>query len=178
MLAAILTVTPARNICSVKAGSPVFEDASNAAAEVAHCKGAASCICSIADETIAARLLTEYGAIFAADKNVVVAYRCIFENDEQVAEYQKKMPISRETMGGVTIELQKPAMDALLAARAEAAELGLSISPLDGSIAARRSYSDTVRIWNSRFLKALDHWSQQGKILSEDAADGEGRERS
>ncbi|MDX6575789.1 MAG: hypothetical protein QOE96_1742, partial [Blastocatellia bacterium] len=30
--------------------------------------------------------------------------------------------------------------------------------------AARRSYADTVRLWNSRFLPALVHWTDAGRL--------------
>ena len=47
---------------------------------------------------------------------------------------------------------------------------GLDITPRDGAEAARRSYADTVRLWNSRFLPALVHWTGLGR-LSEETAD-------
>jgi hypothetical protein len=46
----------------------------------------------------------------------------------------------------------------------------LDITPRDGAEAARRSYADTVRLWNSRFLPALQHWTKMGR-LSESEAD-------
>jgi len=67
------------------------------------------------------------------------------------------------------IELQPAAMTALLKARAKARAAGLDISPRDGAEAARRSYADTVRLWNSRFLPALDHWKSIGRLSQEDA---------
>jgi hypothetical protein len=59
-------------------------------------------------------------------------------------------------------------MNALTAARAEASKLGLNITPLDGSIAARRTYADTVRIWNSRFDPAIKFWIAHRRISSEE----------
>src|SRR5581483_1467361 len=46
---------------------------------------------------------------------------------------------------------------------------GLDITPRDGAEAARRSYADTVRLWNSRFLPALDHWTKAGRLKIGDA---------
>jgi hypothetical protein len=69
----------------------------------------------------------------------------------------------------VTIELQEAALGALLKAADEASARGLRITPLDGPIAARRSYYDTLRLWYSRFSPALDHWVAAGRILPEDA---------
>ena len=40
---------------------------------------------------------------------------------------------------------------------------------LDGPIAGKRIYSDTTRIWNSRFFPALDNWVWKGKITREEA---------
>ncbi len=128
-----------------------------------------TCICSIADESIAWRLLSEYGSIFVAADAVRVPSHCIFENEKQVTEFQSSSRSSSEIMSGVTIELQDEAMTALLNAQAEARRIGLRITPLDGSIAGKRSYSDTIRIWNSRYLRALDHWVRRGKISPEEA---------
>src|SRR3977135_1403158 len=49
-------------------------------------------------------------------------------------------------------------------ARAVSGAEGLEISPRDGTEAARRSYADTVRLWNSRFLPALDHWTRTTRL--------------
>ncbi len=114
-------------------------------------------------------LLSLYGSVFAASEAVRLPSRCIFENDLQVSEYQRQMRQASEEMDGVTIELQATAMASLIAARAEATKLKLRITPLDGSIAGRRSYSDTVRIWNSRYLRALDHWVRRGRITAKEA---------
>jgi hypothetical protein len=60
-------------------------------------------------------------------------------------------------------------MTALLEARAAAQSENLEITPRDGAEAARRSYADTVRLWNSRFLPALDHWTKVGRLTESDA---------
>ena len=62
------------------------------------------------------------------------------------------------------IELQPAAMKALLQARAAARGNGLDITPRDGAEAARRNYADTLRLWNSRFLPALDYWTSAGRL--------------
>ncbi|MEO7674566.1 MAG: hypothetical protein ABIU09_10885 [Pyrinomonadaceae bacterium] len=133
------------------------------------CKKSAACICSIAEEAVASRLLSEYGALFAAIETVKLPGRCIFENGSQVTEFQKGTRSRSEILSGVTVELQEEAMLALLSARFDAGKIGLQITPLDGSIAGKRTYSDTVRIWNSRYFKALDHWNRLGKISNDDA---------
>lgn len=133
------------------------------------CKLSAACTCSIADENVASRLLAEYGSIFAAAETVKLPNKCIFENESHVSEFQRGAPSKIEVINGVAIELQEPAMTALLAAQQQAANIGVSITPLDGTIAAKRSYLETILIWNSRFLKALDHWIRLGKISVEEA---------
>ena len=67
--------------------------------------------------------------------------------------------------------LQKAALKALLSAREEATKSGLSITPRGGSEASTRSYSKTVGLWKSRFLPALNHWTSNGKIKREEAAE-------
>jgi len=71
-------------------------------------------------------------------------------------------------IGDEVIELQPAAMTGLLKARAAARVEGLDISPRDGAEGARRNYADTVRLWNSRFLPALDHWQSVGRLTRED----------
>ena len=60
-------------------------------------------------------------------------------------------------------------MNSLLKAVTECEQLGIRVRPFDGAIAGARSYEDTARLWNSRFQRALDHWSNNGKI-PQDAA--------
>src|SRR5260370_22920908 len=60
-------------------------------------------------------------------------------------------------------------MLALLAARADARKEHLDITPRGGAEAARRSYADTLRLWNTRFLPALTHWTQKGRLSEKEA---------
>ncbi|MCA1850146.1 MAG: zinc ribbon domain-containing protein [Acidobacteria bacterium] len=39
-------------------------------------------------------------------------------------------------------------------------------APRDGAEAARRTYADTLRLWRSRFLPALEHWTKQGRLAA------------
>lgn len=135
----------------------------------ASCEKSIKCLCAIGTETIATLLLAEYGSIFAAAENVKLPDRCLFENEMQVQEFQRKLVTKSAVINGVIIELQAAAMEALLAAKAEIQRGKLRITPLDGSIAGKRSYSDTTRIWNSRFLRGLDHWTAKGMISQKEA---------
>ena len=122
-----------------------------------------------AEDAVARRILTEYGAIFLAGDAVLTPPACIFKSAQDVASFQRNAQIVEWDVDGVTIELQLGAMSALLAAREEAVAAGLNISPRDGAEAGRRNYADTLRLWNSRFLPAVRHWQQQGKLTAEEA---------
>src|SRR5688572_21593538 len=65
------------------------------------------------------RLLTEYGSVFVA-QGVAVPTRIVFANEREVSEFQSALPRSLETIGGFSVELQAPAMDALRGALADA----------------------------------------------------------
>ena len=127
-------------------------------------------ICPVETNAVARRVFKEYGAVFAADASVRIPNKCIYSNESEVQEFQKQLAIKNAIIRGIYIELQKPAMESLLQAIAEVSAKGLTITPLDGSIAARRSYFDTARLWSSRFLPALYYWVSEDKISQEESA--------
>src|SRR6185295_17163644 len=112
----------------------------------------------------------EYGAIFVADKKVIPPPLCVFTTEEQVTKFQDDAGWEVERIGFDDVELQPEAMKKLRKAREEAQKEGLDITPRDGSEAARRNYEDSVRLWNSRFLPALDYWQSQGRLTSDQVA--------
>ncbi len=116
------------------------------------------------DDQIARRVLHDYGAMFVAHQTVVPPPVCVFDDEDAVTQFQKAAGRATTTIGDAAIELQPEAMTALLRARAAARDEGLDITPRDGAEAARRSYADTVRLWNSRFFPALDHWIRAGRL--------------
>ena len=120
-------------------------------------------------DAVARRVLEDYGAIFVAGKKVAPPPVCVFTSEEQVAKFQRDVGFASETINDDQIELQPEAMKALLKAREEANKEGLDITPRDGSEAARRNYDDSVRLWNTRFLPALDYWIGQGKLTPSQA---------
>jgi hypothetical protein len=120
-------------------------------------------------DPVARRILNEYGAVFFASGGALPPPVCIFGGAEEVETFQRAASVSGQEMGGVLIELQPAAMRALLAAREEARGRGLDITPRDGSESARRGYADTVRLWNSRLLPALEYWRAQGRLSDEEA---------
>lgn len=120
-------------------------------------------LCPTANK-LARRVLEDYGAMFLAAKNVTPPPRCVFSSEEEVQQFQADAGFTAATIKGAQVELQPAAMTALLQARENAIAEGLDITPRDGAEAARRSYADTLRLWNTRFLPALDYWEAQGKL--------------
>jgi hypothetical protein len=123
-------------------------------------------ICPHSNE-VARRILEEYGAMFLASKRVIPPPRCVFTNEEEVTQFQNDAGFSQELIGYDEIELQPEAMKGLMKARQAALKEGLDITPRDGAEAARRNYDDSVRLWNSRFQPALDHWLNRGRLTAE-----------
>jgi hypothetical protein len=116
------------------------------------------------NDHVARRVLHDYGAMFLGIEEILPPPVCIFTSESEVNEFQKAAGRAAATLGDDVIELQPAAMAALLKARAVARAERLDISPRDGAEAARRNYTDTVRLWNSRFLPALDHWQELGRL--------------
>lgn len=128
-----------------------------------------SALCPPGDD-VACRVLHDYGAMFLGAESVMPPPLCVFTREDEVSRFQNAAGWSSEQFDHDVIELQPAAMSALLAARDVARAEGLDITPRDGAEAARRNYADTVRLWNSRFLPALVHWTSLGR-LTEEAAD-------
>jgi hypothetical protein len=121
------------------------------------------------NDQVAQRVLHDYGAMFVGSEDILPPPLCVFGSEDQVSRFQKAAGRAAATIGDAVIVLQPAAMTALLKARAKARAAGLDISPRDGAEAARRSYADTVRLWNSRFLPALDHWTNVERLNVEKA---------
>lgn len=115
------------------------------------------------------KLLKDYGAVFVARGGVTPPKTVVFRDEKEVAEFQTRLVVSSETIGGLTIRLQAAAMQALKNAASEAGRNGVSIMPR-GADAAARSYEDTVGLWASRVDPALAYWSAKGRIPAADAA--------
>ena len=122
------------------------------------------------DDPVGRRILEDYGAVFVAAHTVLPPPVCIFKNEADVVKFQSEAKSKSMVLGGTRIELQPAAMDALLEARQEAQASGLDITPRGGSEAGRRSYRDTERLWNTRFLPALSYWLSKGRLTREQVA--------
>ncbi len=121
-------------------------------------------------DLVARRILEEYGAIFVATRKVKTPPVCVFTSEAQVAKWQDEADYITETISYADVELQPEAMKALLKARKAALKEGLDITPRDGAEAARRSYEDSMHLWDTRFLPALDYWRAQGRLTEEQVA--------
>ncbi|HEX7294544.1 MAG TPA: hypothetical protein VF251_02250 [Pyrinomonadaceae bacterium] len=119
---------------------------------------------------VARRILEEYGALYLATKKVTPPPVCIFTHEDQVSRFQESAGFEAEVIGYDEIELQTEALKQLRKARKEAQKEGLDITPRDGAEAARRNYDDSVRLWNSRFDPALEHWLAQGRLTAEEVS--------
>lgn len=124
--------------------------------------------CDVNDE-VARRILEDYGAIYVGAEQIKVPPVCMFVDGPSVERFQAEARFTTATVNGVRIDLQPAAMTALQAAAADAQAQGIRITPRGGSEAARRSYDDTYRLWNSRFLPALTHWQKRGKLTRDEA---------
>jgi hypothetical protein len=118
-------------------------------------------------DPVGRRILEEYGAMFLADKKVLTPPVCVFTTEEQVTAFQNAAGFVAEIIADAEIELQPQAMKSLLKARDEAQEEALDITPRGGAEAARRNYEESMRLWDTRFLPALDYWLAQGRLTSE-----------
>jgi hypothetical protein len=125
-------------------------------------------LCPAANK-LARRVLEDYGAMFLAAETVTPPPRCVFSSEDEVQQFQKAAGLTGANINGARVELQPAAMEALLRARRNAIAEGLDITPRDGAEAARRSYADTLRLWNTRFLPALDYWQTQGRLSPQEA---------
>lgn len=127
-------------------------------------------ICPVDSDPTAERIFKEYGAIFVSN-GTMLPTKCIFTDDEELQNYQVRIKTESAIVGGVPIQLQKPAMEALLNAQKEAAQKKIKITPRGGPLAAKRSFKDTVGLWNSRFLPGLSYWVGRKKLTAKQAAD-------
>jgi hypothetical protein len=121
------------------------------------------------NDSVSRRIMEEYGALYLASEKVRVPPVCMFRSEQEVQSFQNQVSPKSSKVGGITIELQTAAMDALIAAREEAKQAGLKITPRGGD-AARRTYYDTLKLWDSRFQPALNYWKSKGKLSAQDVS--------
>jgi hypothetical protein len=113
-------------------------------------------------------LLREYGSLFVAH-GVTVPRKIVFVDDSDVANFQSTAGSTTETIGGIKVQLQKPAMQALKDAAVEANAAGLSIGPR-GEDSSRRGYQQTVSLWKSRVDPGFAYWVAKGRVTAAEGA--------
>jgi hypothetical protein len=118
--------------------------------------------------SVARRVLEDYGAMFLATNKVLLPPVCVFTSEDQVTDFQEKAGFRTEFISYDNVELQPEAMKQLLKARRDAQKEGLDITPRDGAEAARRNFDDSLRLWDTRFLPALDYWMTQQRLTQAD----------
>lgn len=119
-------------------------------------------------DEVGMRMLRDYGAMFVVRGGAQPPPVIIFADEEAVKKWQASANSTRAEINGITIELQSPAMTALLEARTEAQAAKLDITPR-GTDAGRRSYEETVRLWLSRVGPGLTHWANAGRLDKQEA---------
>ncbi|CAN5258848.1 hypothetical protein BH20ACI2_BH20ACI2_29030 [soil metagenome] len=113
-------------------------------------------------------LLREYGAVFVARNGAVPPKKIFFESEEEVQAFQNSVETQSGKLGGIVIQLQKPAMRAFDAAVKDAGKKGLSISPR-GVDSGRRGYNQTIALWKSRVEPGLNFWVGKGRLKTAEA---------
>ena len=114
------------------------------------------------------RLFREYGAVFVARGGVIAPDKVVFEDENDVRDFQSRLDIVESRIGEFDLELQSAAMEALRNAIDTASRSGLSIMPR-GQDSARRNYEDTIELWKSRVDPALGHWVANGRMSAQQA---------
>jgi hypothetical protein len=120
-----------------------------------------------ADE-VGQRVLSDYGAMLVARGGAQPPPTVVFADEAATSRWQSSVKTTRADFGGTSIELQSPAMKALLEARDEAQASKFDITPR-GTDAARRSYTETIKLWQSRVNPGLTHWAKEGRLTKEEA---------
>ncbi len=125
-------------------------------------------IFKVCSNVVGLRILADYGAMFLA-QGVTPPKVCQFLNDAETSQWQSSVDSKSGIVGGGRVELQTAAFDALVEAQKEAKKLGLNISPSKPLTASKRSFTNTLTLWNSRFHPALIYWTKKGKLTAADA---------
>jgi hypothetical protein len=120
------------------------------------------------NDMLTERIVSNYGAVFVAQGDIIPPPFAIFPDETEVSEWQAGLKIKGETIDDISIELQSEAMERLLQARAEAQTSGLDITP-NHKDSDRRSYAETVVLWKSRVTPGLEHYVRNNLLASSDA---------
>ena len=117
------------------------------------------------NNSVEKRLLDEYGAVFLT--KAAPPSKVMFTSENEVLAFQTKAGATQVKVGGIAVELQRAAAQALVNASNEMHSQGKSITPRHPEDSARRSYQHTYKLWDGRFNKACEHWKSKGKLTGE-----------
>jgi hypothetical protein len=120
------------------------------------------------NDELRVRLLADHGAILVARGGATPPPSIIFSDQTEVERWQSSVRSGRVEIATIAIELQEPALQAFLKAHTEARKLRLAITPRSRD-AARRSYADTVALWQSRVDPGLKYWVRKRRITPAEA---------
>ncbi len=119
-------------------------------------------------DSVGQKLLKEYGSVFVARGGATPPNKVVFRDESEVLALQSTLKTERESIGGFQMELQAAAMAALKNAIKEAEKNNLRITPRAAD-SSRRTYGETVGLWESRVEPALKHWVGKGRMKQADA---------
>ncbi len=119
-------------------------------------------------DDVGRKLLREYGSVFIARGGALPPTKVVYLDEADVSRMQSALGKTSATIGGHSLELQTAAMSALQDAIKAAQAKNLKITPR-GPDSAKRTYTETVGLWNSRVDPALKHWVGKGKLTQADA---------
>lgn len=114
------------------------------------------------------RILKEYGSVFLT--KAMPPTKAMFTSEQEVSAFQSKAGSASANVNGSNVELQPAALKALESAIADAKSAGLKITPRDkkaNTDSAKRTYQQTLDLWNGRFYKACDHWKGKKRLTDQ-----------
>ena len=124
-----------------------------------------------ASSSVESRILAEYGSVFLT--KAMPPSKVMFTSEQEVSAFQKDAGSESAKLGGINVQLQPAALNALRDAAAEAKASGLSITPRDKkptTDSAKRSYNQTLVLWKGRVDKACKHWKGKKRLTTEQIA--------
>jgi hypothetical protein len=121
------------------------------------------------NDEVGMKLLSEYGSICVAGGGVSAPSKIFLRDEADVSTFQSSLQKTTENVGGFSIELQPAAMNSLKKAIAEAKQLGTDITPRAAD-SAKRTYGETVKLWESRVNPGLEQWVSKGRLSQSESA--------
>jgi hypothetical protein len=120
------------------------------------------------DDGLCVRLLSEFGAVFLSVQGTISPPTYLFPNESSVDSFQAQLPTSDLADPKYPVELQRMAAEAMKASQEEAKGLALSITPASKE-AGRRSYAQTVELWENRVGHGIEHWVAANRLRRDEA---------